>query len=288
MTTSRVIALLAAAVSLSATATANAADLYGGSVKDGYYADTAGGSMKDSFAAPMAPRGPSWYVRIDGGYSGFDTPDMTEDGIWSLTDAEIDGTWSIGGGIGKNFTDTLRGDITYDHRFETDARGTINDPLNSLPGIRHFGIESDVVLANIYYDFARHSRINPYVGIGLGFTHNKATEGYVETCGCGTGIIEKGSDTHVAGALMAGLSAKLRGGNGGGHHRDFGGSIKDAIAVTADRNLYLDIGYRYMYLGEVATGAVRDTTNFVPVSRDPLVESMHSHEIRFGLRYELF
>lgn len=285
MKISRVTVLLAAAFSLSATA-ANSADLYGGSVKDGYYAD-AGGSMKDSFMAPVSPR---FYVRIDGGYGGFDTPTMTEDGIWTLTETEIDNTWSLGGGFGKYFTSTIRGDITYDHIFEADARGSLNDPLNDLPGIRYFGVESDVVLANIYYDFARHNRINPYIGVGLGVTHNKTTEGWVDTCGCGNGVIDKGSETHVAGALMAGLSMRLRGGNGGSTHHvaDFG-SIKDApMPVSADRGLYLDVGYRFLYLGEVSTGAVRDTTNLNPVSRDPKVEDMHHHQVRVGLRYELF
>ena len=279
MTTTRVSVLLAAAIALGSATAVQSADLYGGGMKDNYYS----GSIKDTIAAPM---GPTWYMRIDGGYGAFDTPDMTEEGLWTLIDPSIDSTWSLGGGIGKYFTSTLRGDITYEHRFEADAEGTLADPAFNWDGVRRFGIESDVVLANLYYDFARHSRINPYVGIGLGVAFNRTTEGTVETCGCTTGIIEKGSTTHVAGALMAGVTAKLRGGHGDVHPAAFG-SIKDA-PVAIDRGLYLDVGYRFTYLGEVETGPVRDVGGGVAITQDPLVENLHSHEIRVGLRYELF
>lgn len=282
MATSRVSVLLAAAFALGSAHAAQSADLYGGAVAENYYA----GSMKDAVAAPIAPMGPTWYLRIDGGYSAFDTPDMTEDGLWSLTETDIDDTWSIGGGIGKYFTSTIRGDITYDHRFEADAQGDLPDPNSPFPGLRKFGIESDVVLANIYYDFARGHRINPYVGVGLGVAYNKTTRGTVETCGCTTGVIETGSTTHVAGALMAGFSARLRGGAGSAHASHYG-SIKD-MPVAVDRGLYLDVGYRFLYLGEAETGAVRDIGGGNPISQDPTVENLHAHELRVGLRYELF
>ncbi len=278
MTTTRVSVLLAAVFALGSATAAQSADLYGGGMNNSYYP----GSIKDAVAAPI---GPSWYLRIDGGYSAFDTPDITEDGLWTLTRTDIDDTWSLGGGIGRYFTSTIRGDITYEHRFEADAEGILADPGNQLPGTRFFGIESDVVLANVYYDFARHSRINPYVGIGLGVTYNKTTEGTVVDCGCTVGRIAEGNTTHVAGALMAGFTAKLRGGHGDVHAASFG-RIKDA-PIEIERGLYLDVGYRFLYLGEAETGAVT-AINGGPVSRDPTVESLHAHEIRVGLRYEIF
>jgi opacity protein-like surface antigen len=250
--------------------TAGAADLYGGSIKDSYQ--------------PMAAAGPSIYIRLDGTYGAHDEPVMVEDGVDDLVNTEIDGTWSIGGGIGRYFTETIRADVTYDHRFEADVSGDLVNSYATLPGTRSFGLESDVVLFNAYYDFNRNGRFSPYLGIGLGVVHHQTTAGTVsDDCGC-TGSIAEGSSTNVAAALMAGFTAKLR----GGETMSEGSSKDGPVAISSGRNLYLDVGYRFLYLGETATGAVTLNDGAgTHVSRDPTVEDIHAHEIRVGLRYDL-
>ncbi len=275
MAFTRATLLLGAALAIGSAQGALAADL-------GSY----GGSMKDApMAMPYAASGPSWYARIDGGYSSYDDPTVTENGIYDLTETGIDSSWSVGGGIGRYFGNGFRGDVTVEQRFETDVSASLPDPAATLPGTRQFGLKSTVVLANLYYDFDTGSRFTPYLGVGLGVTRNKTTEGTVDDCGCVTGTIESGSDTHVAGAAMAGFTTRLR----GGETTVQGGSIKDGpVTVSAGRGLYLDVGYRFLYLGEVATGPV-STTYAVgpPVSQDPAVEDIHAHEFRFGLRYDI-
>ena len=246
--------LISAALVLGSAGGALAADL-------GTY--SGGGSLKDGPMPVYQSSGPSWYVRADGGYSQFDEPEMTEAGIYSLTDESIDSTWSAGGGIGRYFGGGLRGDMTWDHRFEADAQGNLADHAANLEGVRHFGVKSDVFLANMYYDFDSGHRFTPYIGLGLGVTRNKTTEGTVETCGCTTATIASGSDTHVAGAAMAGVQWRLR-----------------------DR-LSLDAGYRFLYLGSVETGAIVHTGGGTTVAEDPTVEDIHAHEFRFGLRYDI-
>ncbi len=268
MTTMLKSVLIGGALVLASATAASSADLYGG-----------GGSVKDHYASPM-PVGPSWYVRIDGGYAAHDEPDMTEAGIYTLFDTDIDNTWTLGGGIGRYFTPTIRGDVTYDHRFEADAQGTLRGHPDDFNGVRMFGIESDVVLFNLYYDFNRGGRFNPYVGVGLGVTHNTATAGTVSgDCGC-DGIIEKGSETHVAGALMAGFTTLLRGGQS-----VVGGTNDGPMVVDSGRGLHLDVGYRFLYLGDVETGAV--IANGDSIADDPTVEKIHGHEFRVGLRYDI-
>jgi opacity protein-like surface antigen len=265
---SRSTLLLGCALIMGGTASATAADLYGVGMKDPVY------------ETPL-PVGPSWYVRIDGGYAVHDDPVMTEAGIYDLVGEEIGDTWTLGGGIGRYFTPTIRGDITYDHRFEADAEGYLLDHLSGADGSRTFGIESDVVLFNLYYDFNRGARFSPYVGVGLGVTHNRTTTGIVsDDCGC-IGTIEEGDETHVAGAIMAGFTAKLRGGT------TVAGGTKDGpVMVDSGRALYLDVGYRFLYLGEVATGPIV-TDAYGQIADDPVVENIHAHEFRVGLRYDL-
>ena len=95
--------------------------------------------------------------------------------------------------------------------------------------------------------------------------HHKTTTGTVTDTinGLGvTGTIESGSSTHVAGALMTGVSFQLR------------------------ERMNIDAGYRFLYLGETATGAVRDNTGGALIAADPTIEQIHAHEFRVGLRYD--
>jgi opacity protein-like surface antigen len=256
MTSRRGAWLAGTALLLGSIAGAQAADLnYGGSIKDGGY------------AAPMMAPEPRLYFRVDGGYAFHDDPVMVEAGIYDLTETSIDDTWTIGGGVGMYFSRNVRADITVDHRFSADAQGNLADHAATLEGVRRFGMSSTVALANVYYDFDTRSGFTPYLGVGLGFVRHSTKSGTVEDpCGACSGIIDGASSTHVAAALMAGFSVALR-----------------------DR-LALDAGYRFLYLGETATGPVR-FTGTAPgdpaVSDDPTVESIHAHEFRVGLRYNV-
>lgn len=226
-----------------------------------------GGSIKDGYVPQMAAPSYSIYARIDGGYGRFDDPVMVENGIYDLTDTSIDNTWSIGGGIGMYFGRNFRGDITVDHLFATEVQGNLRDHAATLEGVRKFEMSNTVALANIYYDFDRGGRFSPYIGVGLGFTKNKTKDGVViDPCGVCVGVVEGDSNTHVAGALMAGFTMQLR-----------------------DR-LSLDAGYRFLYLGETATGPVRFANGGAgapAVSEDPTVEDIHVHQLRVGLRWDI-
>lgn len=245
-----------------------AADLNGGSIKDGYVPAPA-----MTMSAPSA----SWYVRLDGGHSRFDNPIMVEDHIYDLVDTGIDGAWSIGGGIGRNLGNGFRFDVTYDYRMEADAYGTLQNHAATLDGTREFGLKSHLMLANLYYDFNQGGRFSPYLGVGLGWARHTTTEGTVtDTCLC-TGTIEGATKDSVAAALMAGVTVNLTGNRGA------------EGSGASGRGLLLDVGYRYLYLGDATTGPV--TGDFggglVEVSDDPVIENIHAHEVRFGLRYNI-
>jgi opacity protein-like surface antigen len=270
--------ILGAAVLLGTVQGAAAADL-------GDYGR--GGSLKDGYAAPTEPSHRSWYVRIDGGYSLNETPDISETlctpcgaKTYELTNTDFANTWSFGGGVGMHFTNRIRGDITYDHRFSGDVKGDLNiaPPL----GTRTFGLQSDVVLANLYYDFDFGSRFTPYVGGGIGWVRNETEAGTVVSCGCATGTIAPGTSNNFAGALMTGVSVNLW----GGEQQVMGGGMKDGpMYVDSGRKLALDFGYRFLFLGDAATGPV---SNVVGVSSDdPTMHDVHAHELRLGLRYDL-
>ena len=248
--------LTASSVLLLGAGAATAADLNAGTVYSG---------MKDAGYMPAVATHPSWYVRLDGSYSNYDTPKITEDHVDTLTEPNIDNSWAFGGGVGKYFTDSIRGDLTYERRFEADVRGNLAHPAATLPGLRSFGLQSDLLMANLYYDFGDRAHFSPYIGIGLGAVHHKTSAGTVESCGCASGEIDKGSGWDFAAAFMAGFSVNMK------------------------HNLHLDAGYRFLYLGEVDTGPVRITHvgGTTDISEDPKVEEIHAHEFRVGRRYDI-
>jgi len=253
MTTIRGSVLLGAAIILGSISSVQAADLYDGGYR---------GSLKD---APVLEGPASWYIRGDAAYATHDDPTMVEEGRFDLTNTSIDDTWSLGAGIGYYFSPTLRGDLTYDYRFETDVSGTQNDGTASFPGKHKFGLQSHVFLANLYYDFNRQGRFSPYVGVGLGFAINDTQSAKLGSdCGC-TAVIHGASNTDVAAAFMAGFSLKLR------------------------SRLYLDAGYRFLYLNEAHTGSITGTGagGAGATVGDPSVQGIHAHEVRVGFRYDI-
>ena len=265
--------ILGALAALAAFAPAQAADLGG----------ARGGSIKDD-AMPvlMQQSAARFYIRADGSFAHYDKPTITEDGKFDLVNAGIGSQWSAGAGIGYYFNRNIRADITFEHRFNADVTSTNLDSV--VGGPRNFGLKSNLYLANLYYDFDSRGRFTPYVGAGLGWVdHKTSSSSFTDNCGC-MGTIDSGSSSSVAAALMAGVAINLTGrGEPAGSGTGFGGG-------DAARNLYLDLGYRFLYLGEVSTGAVHSIpANPGPstvVAADPTVSDIHAHEFRVGLRYD--
>ena len=87
----------------------------------------------------------SWYIRGDVGYGVFDRPTIIEENRFGLSDTRIDDSWAIGGGVGYYFSKSVRADVTWDHRFESDVHGFIptGGNLVSFPGDRKFGLKSE-------------------------------------------------------------------------------------------------------------------------------------------------
>lgn len=250
-------AAFAAATTLIASTSAFAADLYGGSIKD-------------DPAPVMTSRPALFYLRGDFTYSSNDFGNMTEAPNFVHTDARIGNSQLWGGGVGYYFSQHVRGDLTLDWSSKASANGTLGLSSGAtVHGEREFGVRHLVGLANLYYDFDRGSRFSPYVGVGLGFARNTTTAGtvLVPTCNNACSVdIDGKSKTNAAGAFMAGFTTKL-------HDR-----------------WTLDAGYRFLYVGDAATGDLMIANAVAP---DPAstpnvkINDIYSHQFRVGLRMDL-
>ncbi len=91
--------------------------------------------------APYSPG--HFYVRGDVGVGIFDGEGDDEQA-------------TVGIGVGYQWTDLLRTDLTYDYAGEYDLDG-VDDT------------EAYILLANVYADFNFGSWVTPYIGVGIGY-----------------------------------------------------------------------------------------------------------------------
>jgi len=233
-------------------AASNAADLYGGSMKDSY---------APAYSAPSIA-GPC-YLRGDVGYGWSRTSGAEYVGNGTdpnVRNSEIgnSGIYEAGIGCGSG-SRGLRGDVTVGFRPGQDFTGDVdivivNVPLD--PPIKTT-IDSYTVMVNGYYDFGSFRGFVPYVGAGVGVAMHDMD--YVHINHWGSPNPQHG-DTKVdlAWSLMAGVGYQI------------------------SSNAVLDIGYRYTDLG-----SAHSSQGDIVQSINPklVVDDITSHEIKVGLRY---
>jgi opacity protein-like surface antigen len=246
--------IFAGAVLLVASATGAAADGYSG--------------MKDMPVNTLPS--PSWYVRADYGYSWMHAGELNAANPPPLGSVSLDGVSGVGGGIGYYFGRGVRGDVTYEWRGNSSVHG--GGPITT-----DFDLNSSVILANVYYDFRPYERFTPFVGVGLGAARHSTGSGAFVGCG-GCGPFDGNSNWSAAGAVMAGFSIRL---DRGGHTPV---SIKDGPAYAEPGRLHLDVGYRFLYMGDAHAGNIVGALVPTPGAR---VDDISAQEIRVGLRWDI-
>lgn len=163
------------------------------------------------------------------------------------------------GGAGYRFTPNLRGELMLSHRDTYSLRDA-----DGSGALYSTDIKSTALMLNGYYDFAASGDFKPYVGMGLGWAHNRmntfvqgfALANFVNT-------LPHGSKNNRAFALMAGVSIPQQGWT-------------------------LDIGYRYIDLGSIQSGNFYFSTAFpgfvgFPVSG--VAGRLRAHELTVGTRF---
>lgn len=132
--------------------------------------------------------------------------------------------WSVG--VGYNFGNGFRGDISYGHREGYNLRGT--DPQNT-----DFDppVSSKSMVASGYYDFPMMlGKVQPYVGGGFGRSNN-------------TMSTLKWHDSGSSGRLL------------GGKRNAFAWQFSAGANVVLQSDLILEFGYRFMDMGKFKKSA---------------------------------
>lgn len=185
------------------------------------------------------------YVRIDGGYSWHQKPNISKTvgyapwgGSTEATNEKLDDSYFVEGGVGCRIWHSFRIDGVLGYRGGAD----MSEAFNGLDG----DISTFYGFVNAYYDIFTWGRLTPYVGGGVGFANH--------------------SINNIS------LPATVAEGNS----TDFAWNLQAGVEVGLTENLSLDVGYRYADWGDATSGSDPDRLN---------VDNITSHDIRVGLRW---
>jgi opacity protein-like surface antigen len=246
---------LAATASIAVSGYSLAADLYGGSMKDGGYAP--------AYRAAPSLAGPC-YARGDIGYSWNTNPSARYVGNGADPDArheQIDGGMLTEVGLGcSSGSRGLRADLTLGFRSNRDFKGDIDivpPGGGSIDPPVKTSIDTYTVMFNAYYDLGQYRGFVPYVGAGVGLALHDM--GYV-TFDDPLSPNPQHGDTKadLAWSLMAGVGYQI------------------------SANTILDVGYRYINMGS-AQSSQGDVAQYM--NPKLVVSDIAAHEFKVGLRY---
>jgi opacity protein-like surface antigen len=235
--------------------------------------------------------GTGWYIRGDIAAA---QDNAIAFGAAKLLHMKPPNGWSAGLGAGYKFTNYLRADLTIDYRSPATTNGIagsqpcvvgaapILDPitgttigsspiLDQCTGLERSRLNRTHVLANAYVDLGTWSRFTPYVGAGVGvnviysksqlnwFMGNQESYNIFFTDPFSKVTFHQFQDTQHTGYAYR-LAWALMGG----------------VVVDLTPHLKLDIGYRYLSLGNLTA---------VDVSGNTITKRLSAQEIRTGFRY---
>ena len=179
----------------------------------------------------------------------------------------------FGGGVGYQFNDSLRGDITVEWRGKSDFEALdwlepVSGPFDITTNEYRAKKSELVFMANGYWDFASFSGITPYVGAGLGASYNTISHFRDTNIITGGGAYaDDNSEWNLAWALHAGLG------------------------FQATDRMTIDLGYSFISLGDASTGTLRNddpAQPFPPADNDGIkFNDIYSHDFKLGVRYSL-
>lgn len=227
---------------------------------------------------PPVEIGGGWYLRGDVGVGAAELSEFTTftgNGSalphgYVVDRAGFSDQFFAGGGVGYQFNNFLRGDVTGEYR--GGGRIHASDSYDSYnPGYKSINkydgnLSTVVVLANGYVDLGTWWGFTPFIGAGVGSAFHRV-DGFYDTgyggAGGGFGAAKEKYTSSLAWAAQAG------------------------VAFDVTQNFKVEVGYRYLNMGTAKTGAV-------VCSNDPncslayyKIKDIDSHDVKIGLRYLL-
>ncbi len=249
------------------------------------------GPADDAPEVTVVEFGTGWYLRGDVGYTDAIDPDFSLGGTPTGLDLGNANTFSIGAGYQVNQFFRIDGTLEqFANLGFSDRRvigcGTWNHDASALtPEIPITGtcneaqaiaVGATTVMLNGYFDLGNFAGFTPYVGAGAGAAYVR-WEDYtlVGTCAI----------TNPVDCQNSGVTSMYNSTNASNTGWKAAGSVMAGFAYDLTRNLKLDLGYKFTYIGggsavdNIPNGAGFSNLNY---------DSFQIHQVKVGLRYEIW
>ncbi len=234
--------------------------------------------------------GSGWYLRGDLGYSTKTRGAATNYSVFSAgppatftstpyNSASLKRHWSGSLGVGYNFTDYLRGDLSFDysrgrfHGTTSSAAACAGSAVGQCSSADTQTFEQYGFMANAYVDLGTFVGFTPYLGAGAGLTR-VTWKPYTndQTCvgACGAVVA---TDRISSGTQSWRFTYALMGG----------------VSYDITKDLKLDVGYKYSKI-KSGSQANFDAASITAGASGSQVSDngFAKHEVRVGLRYSLW
>ncbi len=175
-------------------------------------------------------------------------------------------------GVGYQYNDFLRGDITAEYRGSANFNALDYVTFDSGGGVivtntnDYRAKKSEwLFLANAYADVGTFYGITPYVGAGIGASRNTIS-GFRDT-----NVIANGGG-------YAGSESKW----------NFAWALHAGLGIKATERMTVDLGYSFVNLGDARTGTIyNDDPAFNRPNDGMHFKDITSHDFKLGVRYSL-
>lgn len=239
------------------------------------------------YAAPQDFGG--WYLRGDIGFSNqrvkhIEMGDGRNADLLSLnqkTSFDTAGIYQVG--VGYQFNNWMRGDVTGQYRGNSNFKGTdlVTFPVSGIvgTGVNNYGATKSewVVMANGYVDLGTWWRVTPYIGAGVGGA-NVRIANYTDN-GAINAAYANGAP-FIGGPFPSYASAPAA------SKWNFAWALHAGLAYNVTPGMTVELGYSYMNLGDAATGPVSTYEGYTRgVSMQ--FKDITSHDLKLGVRWSL-
>jgi len=233
------------------------------------------------YPPPVIEEFSSWYLRGDIGFSSQKVGSLHNDNYANFAsvtniDKNFDAAPFFGIGIGYNFNNWLRFDVTGEYRGAANFHGL---DVGNIGGggsadDRYTASKSEwTFLFNSYVDLGTWSNLTPFVGAGVGMSRNTISNfGDFSTCINSNNCAGNGGSDAYAGAASK---------------WNFAWALYAGIGYKVTKNVTIEFAYRYIDLGDARSGDLigfDGTNNFYNPTE---FKHLTSNDFRLGVRFNL-